>query len=117
MLSGEPYNPLDRQPLEERLCTRLLLQALNDSAENEPKRRTAILKESIRYAGNELWIQPPLYCNYGSNTILAVMQVKVGNRRMFGPYVQIYTATHPLDPMERASGLEFAKPVEKGEDV
>ena len=36
---------------------------------------------------------------------------------MFGPNVQIYTATHPLDHVERSSGVEFAKPISIGEDV
>ena len=31
--------------------------------------------------------------------------------------VQIYTSTHPLIHEERASGLEFAKPILIGEDV
>jgi maltose O-acetyltransferase len=33
---------------------------------------------------------------------------------MLGPQVGIYTATHPLDPIERASGLEYAKPIRIG---
>lgn len=36
---------------------------------------------------------------------------------MFGPNVQIYTTTHPIDFKERASGLEYAKPISIGEDV
>jgi maltose O-acetyltransferase len=36
---------------------------------------------------------------------------------MFGPNVQIYTATHPLDHLERSSGREYAKPIVIGEDV
>ena len=36
---------------------------------------------------------------------------------MFGPNVQLYTATHPMDHVQRASGLEFAKPINIGDDV
>ena len=36
---------------------------------------------------------------------------------MFGPQVQIYTATHPLSHIERRSGLEFALEIEIGSDV
>ena len=36
---------------------------------------------------------------------------------MFGPNVQIYTATHPLDAGERRGGLECAKPISIGCDV
>ena len=36
---------------------------------------------------------------------------------MFGPNVQVYTATHPMNYRDRASGLEYAKPITIGEDV
>ena len=36
---------------------------------------------------------------------------------MFGPNVQIYTATHPMNHKIRAEGLEFAKPILIGDDV
>jgi len=45
------------------------------------------------------------------------MQVTIGSRTLFGPNVQIYTATHPVDYKERASGLEYAKGIHIGEDV
>jgi maltose O-acetyltransferase len=49
--------------------------------------------------------------------VLDVTYVTIGSRTLFGPNVQIYTATHPLDPKERASGLEYAKAIRIGEDV
>lgn len=36
---------------------------------------------------------------------------------MLGPSVQIYTATHPITPMERNSGKEYAKPIIIGNNV
>jgi maltose O-acetyltransferase len=45
------------------------------------------------------------------------MQVRIGNNCLFGPAVQIYTATHPLDAAERRGGLEYAKPITIGDDV
>lgn len=41
----------------------------------------------------------------------------IGSRTCLGPNVQVYTATHPLNYKERASGLEYAKPISIGEDV
>jgi maltose O-acetyltransferase len=35
---------------------------------------------------------------------------------MFGPNVQIYATTHPLDPVERATGKEFCAAVSIGDD-
>ncbi len=48
--------------------------------------------------------------------VLDVARVQVGNNTLFGPAVQIYTATHPFDAKLRRE-QEFAKPVEIGSDV
>lgn len=130
MLAGELYNALDKKLSDERLQTRLLIKKLNDTREDEEDKRTAILKELIPNAGSGLWLQPPFYCDYGSNiligekvffnfncVVLDVTYVTIGSRTLFGPNVQIYTATHPIDHVERASGLEYAKPIVIGEDV
>lgn len=130
MLAGELYDPLDKQLSDERVKTRLLIKALNDSREDQGEERMKILKELIPNAGPNLWLQPPFYCDYGSNMIvgekvffnfncvvLDVTYVKIGSRSMFGPNVQIYTATHPLNHVERSSGVEYAKPITIGEDV
>jgi maltose O-acetyltransferase len=130
MLSGELYNALDPELAGERLRARLLLKELNDSREDEEEKRREIISELIPGAGANLWLQPPFYCDYGTNidtgdnvffnfncVILDVMPVKVGSRTLFGPNVHIYTATHPMDSRERARGLEFGKPVTIGEDA
>lgn len=130
MLSGELYDAFDTQLSEERLKARMILKAVNDSAEDEREKRAQLLQELLPNAGKELWVNPPFYCDYGYNihtgekvffnfncVILDVMQVKIGSRTLIGPNVQIYTATHPMDAEERATGLEFAKPVNIGEDV
>jgi maltose O-acetyltransferase len=130
MLAGELYDALDPQLSEERTKARLLLQRLNNSREDYPIERSRILKELIPNAGEGLWLQPPFYCDYGYNIIvgekvffnfncvvLDVMPVTIGSRTLFGPNVQIYTATHPLNYRERATGLEYAKPITIGEDV
>jgi maltose O-acetyltransferase len=130
MLDGELYNALDKELSDDRTTTRLLIKKLNETAENEPELRAEALKQLIPHAAEELWIQPPFFCDYGYNIkigkkvffnfnciVLDVTYVTIGDRTMFGPAVQIYTATHPLDFKERASGLEYAKPINIGEDV
>ncbi len=130
MLSGSLYDPRDPELSEDRLKTRLLIKALNDSGEDQPEERSRILKELLPHAGKGLWIQPPFYCDYGYNiktgenvffnfncVVLDVMQVTIGKMCLFGPGVQIYTATHPMDHRQRASWLEFGKPVTIGDDV
>ena len=36
---------------------------------------------------------------------------------MFGPNVQLYTASHPIEPVKRNSGLELGKPITIGDNV
>lgn len=130
MLAGELYDPLDKQISDERLQARLLLKELNDSREDQAEERSRLLKALIPHTGDGLWVQPPFYCDYGYNMIvgervffnfncvvLDVAEVRIGSRTLFGPNVQVYTATHPMDYRERASGLEFAKSISIGEDV
>ena len=130
MLAGELYDALDPQLAEERLQARLLIKELNDSREDQSEERSRILKKLLPNSGTDLWIQPPFYCDYGYNihlgdrvffnfncVVLDVTQVTFGSRTLFGPNVQIYTATHPMNYKERASGLEAAKPIKIGEDV
>jgi maltose O-acetyltransferase len=130
MLDGELYDPLDKQLSDERLKTRLLIKELNDTREDQVEERNRILKELIPDARPGLWLQPPFYCDYGTNmktgekvffnfncVVLDVAEVSIGSRTLFGPNVQIYTATHPMDHRERALGLEYAKQIVIGEDV
>jgi maltose O-acetyltransferase len=130
MLAGRLYNALDQQLSEERLKARLLIKALNDSAEDQAGERSRVLVQLLPNAGKELWIQPPFFCDYGYNihigdkvffnfncVVLDVAQVTIGSRTLLGPNVQIYTATHPMNHQQRASGLEYAKPITIGEDV
>jgi maltose O-acetyltransferase len=130
MLSGELYDPLDKQLSEERLQARLLIKELNDSSEDQVEKREQILKALLPNAGEGTCLQPPFYCDYGNNIVLGdkvffnfncvvldVMKVEIGSRTLIGPNVQIYTATHPLNYRERAAGVEFAKPVTIGKDV
>ncbi|RYD87264.1 MAG: sugar O-acetyltransferase [Sphingobacteriales bacterium] len=130
MLAGELYDALDPELSAERLQARLLLKQLNDSGEDEPELRGNVLARLLPNAAPGLWIQPPFYCDYGYNMIIGekvffkfnclvldVAEVRIGSRTLFGPNVQIYTATHPMNAAERASGLEYAKPIAIGEDV
>ncbi len=130
MLAGELYDALDEELSSERLMARRLIKELNDSREDATEERKRILKELLPHAGNGLWIQPPFYCDYGSNiflgdkvffnfncVVLDVAHVRIGSRTLFGPNVQIYTATHPINYKERASGLEGGKPITIGDDV
>ncbi|MBD5274716.1 MAG: sugar O-acetyltransferase, partial [Bacteroides sp.] len=50
-------------------------------------------------------------------TILDEAEVRIGDYCFIGPNVSIYTACHPLDPVERNKFLEWAEPVTIGNNV
>jgi maltose O-acetyltransferase len=129
MLAGELYDPLDPELVADRLRCRLFLKAINDSEEEEVEERTLLFNQLFG-AETGVWIQPPFFCDYGTNirlgskvffnfncVVLDVMQVTIGDNVLIGPSVQIYAATHPMEAEIRAKWLEFAKPVSIGSDV
>jgi maltose O-acetyltransferase len=129
MLAGELYNPLDRELVEAREQARNLCQALNATREAEQEERRRIVRELFGAGGETVWMQPPFFCDYGSNirlgervffnfncVVLDVCQVTIGDYTMFGPAVQVYTATHPMNAELRRT-QEFSKPIEIGSDV
>jgi maltose O-acetyltransferase len=129
MLAGELYDPLDAQLCRERDRCRNLCLELNATREEQVDERRRILAELLGKE-TDVWMQPPFFCDYGTNidlgakvffnfncVVLDVMKVTIGHNVLFGPSVQIYTATHPIDAAERRKWLEFAKPVTIGSDV
>jgi maltose O-acetyltransferase len=129
MLAGELYDPLDPELSAARVRARDLCQALNATREADTDERRRILIDLFGEGGDEVWMQPPFFCDYGSNiflgtrvffnfncVVLDVCAVRIGDFTLFGPSVQIYTATHPLEAELRRT-REFGKPVTIGSDV
>ncbi len=129
MLAGELYDPLDPQLCAERQRCRDLCKLLNDSREDQQEERSRILAELFGSA-TDPWIQPPFFCDYGTNislgtkvffnfncVVLDVTRVTIGSNVLFGPSVQIYSATHPISAVERRKWLESARPIAIGSDV
>jgi maltose O-acetyltransferase len=129
MLAGELYDPLDPELVAARDRARDLCQDLNATREADAAGRRRILIDLFGAGGEEVWMQPPFFCDYGANiflgkrvffnfncVVLDVCAVRIGDFTLFGPAVQIYTATHPLEAELRRT-REFAKPVTIGSDV
>jgi maltose O-acetyltransferase len=129
MLAGELYDPLDQKLVQARERARDLCYDLNGTREIDQAARRRILMELFGKGGESVWMQPPFFCDYGSNiwlgervffnfncVVLDVCLVKIGEFSQFGPAVQIYTATHPMEAELRRK-QEFGKPVEIESDV
>jgi maltose O-acetyltransferase len=129
MLAGELYDPMDPELVRARDRARDLCQDLNTTRESQQQERRRIVKELFGSGGETVWMQPPFFCDYGSNILLGervffnfncvvldVCRVTIGDYTLFGPAVQVYTATHPMNSELRRS-QEFSKPIEIGSDV
>lgn len=129
MLARELYDPLDPELVAARERARSLCAVLNASKESEQDVRRRILDELFGSGGDTAWMQPPFYCDYGSNihlgtrvffnfncTVLDVCEVRIGDYTLFGPGVQILTPLHPRDAALRRE-QEYGKPIEIGADV
>ena len=112
MLAGELYDPMDRELVSGRARARDLCQLLNATRE-----------------GDTAWMQPPFFCDYGAHielgervffnfncVVLDVCRVTIGDYTLFGPAVQILTATHPMDAALRRTE-ESGQPIAIGSDV
>lgn len=130
MIAGDMYAPSDLQLVEDRRQARIVFGAYNATHPDETEKRRELLEQLFDQHPKNIYIEPPFHCDYGYNIqlgdnvymnynccILDVSLVKIGDNTMFGPHVQIYTATHPLEYKARNSGLEYAKPITIGNNV
>jgi maltose O-acetyltransferase len=129
MIEGELYDPLDGALVAARERARDLCSALNATREAQHEERRRLLRALFGAGGDTVWMQPPFFCDYGSNielgervffnfncVVLDVCPVRIGSFSLFGPAVQILTPMHPFDAALRRR-QEFGKPVEIGADV
>ncbi len=129
MLAGELYLAADPELVAERIQARRLALRLNALDPADEAGYRAVMTELMPHADPTVTIQPPFFCDYGYNiyageyvymnfncVVLDVSPVRIGARTMFGPAVQILTATHPLDAAERSAGPEYSKPITIGRD-
>src|SRR6187402_3486550 len=121
----DPYQP---ELVAARKRAKLLCQQLNALRADQHKARKPIY-QALFGKVSSAYIEPNFFCDYGKNIflgekfyanhnciILDVAEVRIGDRVMFAPNVQIYATTHPLDPVERATGKEFCAAVTIGDD-
>jgi maltose O-acetyltransferase len=130
MLAGELYLAADPELTAERKRARRLTRLFNQTTEDAIPEREALLRELLGATGPRIEIEPPFYCDYGSNiyaddrlflnfdcVILDCAPVRFGVNVACGPGVHIYAATHPLEAEQRIRGPELAKPVTIGDNV
>jgi maltose O-acetyltransferase len=128
MMAGEAYDPYDSELVKGRTNAKTLTRQFNDSLETEGDLRKGLLKKLLGSIGEKVYIEPRFQCDYGYNIhvgenfyanfdccMLDGAEIRIGKNCLIAPGVQIYTAYHPLDPVERLE-FEYCKTVTIGDD-
>lgn len=129
MLNQQWFNPRDAELSKARSAAKQRCRALNQQGP-EPFKTHQQLAKQLFGKVQSCYIEPDFYCDYGFNielgqrfyanhhcVILDAAPVIIGDDVMFGPGVQLYTVTHPLDAASRVTGIEMAKPIRIGHKV
>ena len=133
MLSGELYDPTDKELEQLRVNARKLARKYNSTDEDDQEEQAQILRELLPATEELPYLQAPVYFDYGCNTFfgrfssanfnftcLDVCEIHIGDNVMIGPNVTLATPMHPLLPEERNIrkredgsfyNLEYAKPI------
>ena len=132
MIAGKIYDPSNQRLTEMRKRAHQLSQKYNSLYEDDPERKK-ILDELIPHQGKGLFLQGPIYFDYGTFTtfgkncyanfnftVLDICPVSIGDDVFFGPNCTIATPMHPLKWQERnikykgngaAYDDEYGKPI------
>lgn len=128
MIAGELYFSEDPELVAARKQARQRMKAINQ--EEDADRRRQQIEEAFAFVGPGSYLEPMISFDYGFNisigknfyanfntTLLDVCPITIGDHCMFAPNVQLYTATHPIEPRKRKSGLEYGRPIVIGNNV
>ncbi|MCJ1681159.1 sugar O-acetyltransferase [Streptomyces sp. APSN-46.1] len=130
MLAGELFAYDDTELTAERLAAALLMERYNATSVGAPGQRVSLLRDLLGSVGESIEVRSPFHCLYGRNIHLAedvfvnyggvfldTACIEIGPRTLIGPYVQLLTATHPLEAELRRKGYEFGAAITIGSNV
>lgn len=131
MLSQKLYNAnYDVDILNDRTQCKIKCQVYNQLPIDDIEARQKAIKELFAKTGEQVYIEPHFWCDYGYNInvgerfyanhnliILDAGGVSFGDDVFIGPSCGFYTSGHPLDFERRNQGLEYAYPIKVGNNV
>jgi len=114
MLAGELYDCGDKELLTQWHKAKNLIRDYNQTNSEDAAEKDRILTELLGGRGSNLWITAPFFVDYGNNiyfgnncevnmncTFLDDNRIVIGDNALIAPNVQIYTAFHPTNAIER----------------
>ena len=134
MLKGKIYDPSDEELLNLRINAHRLSKLYNDTFETQFEERKEILKQLLPNIKEGVFLQGPIYFDYGAFTsigknsyanfnltVLDCCPVTIGDNVFIGPNVSLLTPIHPLRYQDRNiyynkekgynTDQEYAKPI------
>ena len=131
MLAGEMFDTnLDQDLFNEIIKAQDICFEYNNTKPSNFEKRKELLLKLIGKTKEKFWIEQPFWCDYGYNielgenfysnhnlTILDAGKVKFGDNVFLGPNCSFYTVNHPIDVETRNKRLEYARPIEIGDNV
>lgn len=131
MLAGELYDAnYNEELIKERYIAKDKCYNYNNLKPSDFDKRQKAIRDILGKTGETFTIEQPFMCDYGYNIeigenfyanhnliILDGNKVKFGDNVFIAPNCGFYTAGHPLDAKRRNEGLEYAKPIEVGNNV
>ena len=138
MLHGKIYNALDEELFSELNDCYTLCLKYNQLRKDQTEERTNVLKELCPHVSDSVYLNGPIYFDFGKNThfgknvfansnltILDCAPIYIGDNVFMGSNVSLITPLHPLLKEERRkvikdgifTELAYAKPVRICDDV
>ena len=130
MRAGELYRGDDPELGRELDERQALVWALNAIPYERGDERRAAFEQLLAAIGNETYIRPPFYCDWGDGirigdrcfvnsncTMLDGASISIGDECLLAAGVQLITATHPIDPAARRAAWERALPITLADGV
>jgi maltose O-acetyltransferase len=135
MLAGQFYMTADPALMRERARARRITREYAQTDMEDQRTRYELLHQLLGALGENVWIEPPFYCDYGTQiflgdgvfmnigcVILDGARVTLGSNVLLAPGVHIYTASHPVEaalrvPSGGGTPPGMALPVTIGDNV
>ena len=130
MLAGELYIADDPEIAADQARAQRLMHQINHTDPTDRTRLRDLFGELLGAFGEGSEIRPPFHCDYGHQTVvgsgtfanfglvvLDVATVTIGDDVQIGPYVQLLTATHPVEAGPRRDKWESARPITIGDNA
>lgn len=128
--TGELYLPDDDSIMEEQLGYLDRLYDFNMARPTQLDLREKMLREMFAEIGENCYIEPPFYANWGGHhchfgnsvycnfgcTFVDDTHIFVGDCTMFGPNVTVATAGHPILPELREQAYQYNASVHIGKN-